>query len=258
VHPVAIIQARMGSTRLPGKVLLPLAGRPMLWQIVRRLQWAESPCHIVVATSDLAQDEPIRAMCEGHGIDCFAGSEHDVLDRFYRAAVRSQGDPLIRITADCPFVDPQLVDRLVSFYVAGAFTHAAVATGAGALYLEGGRFPDGLDAECFSFSALETAWREAADPVEREHVTPYIWRNKERFRCGLMTSDVDCSEMRWTVDNQEDFDVAADVYRTLYAEDRPFLMPDILAYFSSHPDIAARNRAFVGKEGYRELWKSGN
>ena len=177
-----------------------------------------------------------------------------MLDRFYQTARQFGGDPLIRITGDCPFADPEVIGRLVQLFGSGQYDHVGVATGAGAIRLKEPHFPDGLDAECFSFAALERAWREAKSPQDREHVTPYIWRNKHLFRCGHVFSDRDCSNLRWTVDNEVDFRVVSEVYATLYREDRPFLIKDILAYLSNRPDLVAANRDFIGKEGYAKLW----
>ena len=253
-HPVAIVQARMGSTRLPGKVLKPILGRPMLAHILERLQAVSAIGAVLVATSDREGDEPVRAFCREHGIGCFAGSERDVLDRFYHAAVHENADPIIRITADCPLVDPELVSRLLAMYDIAQFDHVAIATGAGAIYLEGGRFPDGLDAECFSLQALSRAWREATDPPDREHVTPYIWRNKQLFRCGHLLSDGDYSTLRWTVDNEQDLALVSKIYEALYRDGRPFGWRDVLRLLAENPALAEANRAFIGQEGYRELW----
>ena len=254
-RPVAIVQARMGSSRLPGKVMKAILGRPMLGHIVERLRAVPALADVVVATSDREQDEAICAFCAGENIRWLAGSEADVLDRFYRAAVREGGDPLIRITADCPLVDPELVTRLMARYDTGEFDHVAVATGAGAMFLSGGRFPDGLDAECFSFDALARAWREATDALDREHVTPYIWRNKEIFRCGHLLSDTDYSAMRWTVDTEEDFALIDRIYQALYRSDRPFTMADVLRFLEQNPDLAQKNRRFIGQEGYENVWR---
>ncbi len=251
----AIIQARMGSTRLPGKVLKPILGRPMLWYIVQRIRWVPGLAQVVVATSDQPGDEPIRRFCRDHRIAMFAGSEDDVLDRFYRAAIQYAGDPLIRITGDCPFVDPEVVGRLLKHYETGSYDHIGVATGAGAMFLDGGRFPDGLDAECFSFAALERAWREATEKDDREHVTSYIWRVPGRFRVGILKAEEDYSHLRWTVDNEADFQLVSQIYEALYREDMPFLMADILRYLASHPELAAINQSFIGQEGYLKLWK---
>jgi spore coat polysaccharide biosynthesis protein SpsF len=251
----AIVQARMGSTRLPGKVLRPLAGRPMLARIVERVRTCPAVANVVVATSDGAGDEPIRQLCATERIDCFAGSEQDVLDRFYRAAVMFHADPVIRITADCPLVDPGLLTKLVALFGMGGYDHVGVATGAGALFLGGGRYPDGLDAECFSAAALERAATEATSAPDREHVTPYIWRHKDRFRCGQLTSPVDYSQLRWTVDNEADFHLIARIYEALSRGDRVFGMDDVLQYLAAHPEIAASNESFVGKEGYLDVWQ---
>jgi spore coat polysaccharide biosynthesis protein SpsF len=251
----AIVQARMGSSRLPGKVLRPLAGRPMLARIVDRVRACPSVARVVVATSDREGDEPIRSFCAASKIDCFAGSELDVLDRFYRAAAMFRGDPLIRITADCPLVDPVLVGALIALFGEGDYDHVGVATGAGALFLGAGRYPDGLDAECFSFAAIERAAREATSPADREHVTPFIWRQKDLFRCGQLTSPVDYSQLRWTVDNEADFDLMARVYDALDAPGRTFGMEDVLRYLAKHPELAATNEAFIGKEGYLQVWQ---
>ena len=164
------------------------------------------------------------------------------------------GDPLLRITGDCPFVDPKIISELLNLYRTVDADHVGVATGAGAIHLKGGRFPDGLDAEWIRFSALEKAWREATAQPDREHVTPYIWRNKETFRCDVLKSIQDYSQLRWTVDNETDFQLVAKVYETLYSEGKPFLMEDILNFLAHHPEIAALNNAFIGQEGYQALW----
>ena len=255
MRPVSIIQARMGSTRLPGKVLKPILGRPMLWYIVQRVRWAPDVVEVVVATSDQPGDEPIRRFCQEHDIALFAGSENDVLDRFYRAAVQYAGDPLIRITGDCPFVDPKVVGCLLELYKIGDYDHVGVATGAGAVFLDGGRFPDGLDAECFSFATLERAWRETTEPSDREHVTPYVWRVPGRFRLGVLKAERDYFHLRWTVDTEADFGLVSQVYEALYREDKPFLMADILRYLAGNPELAAINESFIGQEGYLEVWK---
>lgn len=239
---------------MPGKVLRPILGKPMLWHIVQRVRAVPELADVVVATSDSPADLPIVEFCDQQGISVFAGSENDVLDRFYQAALRAQGDPLVRITGDCPLADPALIQMVVSRYGEGAFDHVGAATGAGALFLDGGRFPDGLDVECLGFSALERAWREAVDQRDREHVTSYIWRNKALFQCDLVTSDRDYSALRWTVDHEADFEFVSAVYSALYDPDKHFGMTDILSYLAAHPELAALNRDFVGHEGYLALW----
>lgn len=254
MNPVAIIQARMGSSRLPGKVLKPILGRPMLWHIVHRLRFVPELVDVIVATSDQPENDPIRQFCTAENITVFSGSENDVLDRFYQAALLYKGDPLLRITGDCPFVDPEIISDLLDLYRAADADHVGVATGAGAIHLAGGRFPDGLDAECIRFTALEKAWRKAHEASDREHVTPYIWRNKNIFRCDVLESKKDYSQLRWTVDNEEDFQLVSQVYGALFNDKQPFLMNDILDYLSANPEITELNQAFIGKEGYQKLW----
>jgi len=244
----------MGSTRLPGKVLRGIIGHPMLWHVVQRVRHAPGVAEVVVATSDRSSDEPIRRFCQEEEIPCFAGSEEDVLDRFYQTARKFTADPVLRITGDCPFVDPVVIGRVLELYQSGQYDHVGVATGAGAVFMDGGRFPDGLDTECTRFDALERAWREATELSDREHVTPYLWRVAGRFRLGSLKAQKDYSSLRWTVDNEADFDLICKVYEALYHQERPFLMEDILQFFASNPDLAKANRDFIGQEGYEKLW----
>jgi spore coat polysaccharide biosynthesis protein SpsF len=253
-HAVAMIQARMGSTRFPGKVLKPILGRPMLLHIVQRVRSVRALKNVVVLTSERCEDQPIRDLCRSEGIAVFNGSENDVLDRFYQAALRYSADPLVRVTGDCPLVDPQLIEQLLEIFAAGSWDHVSVAAGAGALYLNRGRFPDGLDAECFSIAALKRAWSEATASSDREHVTPYIWRVPERFRCRLVDADGDYSDMRWTVDHEEDFVMITRIYEALYRPERPFTFAEIIDFLKRRPELALLNRARIGTEGYAGVW----
>jgi spore coat polysaccharide biosynthesis protein SpsF len=225
----------------------------MLWHIYQRAAMTPGVARVVVATSREAGDEPVRTFCGEANLPVFAGSETDVLDRFYQAARQFQADPVIRITGDCPLVDPEVVGRLLEHYARGDYDHVGVATGAGAIFLEGGRFPDGLDAECFSFAALERTWREAVEPSDREHVTPYIWRMPGRFRLGLLLADHDYSQLRWTVDQEEDFLLISDIYAALHRKGEAFGMNEVLAYLHRRPELAAVNQSFRGQEGYAAL-----
>ena len=252
---VAIIQARMGSSRLPGKVLRPLLGYPMLGHIVRRVGAANRIDQVVVATSTLPGDEPLREFCRQAGIAFFAGSESDVLDRFYQTGRLHRADQVVRITADCPLADPRLIDQVIALREAGNLDHIGIAAGAGAAKLEGGRFPAGLDAECLRFAALEAAWTEATAPTDREHVTPFIWRQPERFRLGVHKSECDLSHLRWTVDYEEDFALVAEIYAALHREDTIFGMADVLAYLESRPELAARNAHRIGSANHVKIWQ---
>ena len=255
---VAIVQARMGSTRLPGKVLKPIMGKPMLWYLVKRLERTAYVDKVVVATSEEKDNDVIRDFCKQYSINCFSGSENDVLDRFYKAAKQYNSDVVIRITGDCPLLDPGLIgEMLKEFITSNQYDHYGVACGAGASTEEfnGHRYPDGLDAEIFKFSVLETAWNKAKDQLEREHVTPFIWRRPELFSLGTKTSPKDYSLMRWTVDNKVDFEVVEEIYKNLYPNKPDFGLKDILEFFNTHSELQDKNKHFIGDEGYGKFFK---
>ena len=193
---VAIIQARMGSSRFPGKVLSDLHGHPVLWHVIDRAKRAMSIDDVIVATTDSALDDPISSFCEAISVCCFRGSEADVLDRFYKAAKHVKADVVVRITADCPFIDPEVIDQVVARFKEGDLDYASNTLRC--------TYPDGLDTEVFSFTALETAWREARSPAEREHVTPYL--RKGGFRvCNVQSkTPVAPGAYRLTVDYPSD------------------------------------------------------
>lgn len=238
---VAILQARMSSTRLPGKVMKPILGRPMLARQVERLRRCAALDELVVATSDQPDDAPIAALCAQDGVACFRGSLADVLDRFTRCAREHGADHVVRLTGDCPLTDPAMVDELVRFYLAGDFDYAA--------NCRPPTLPDGLDAEVFTAAALEEAWREARDPFEREHVVPYIIRRPERFRMGNWAWPEDLSGLRWTVDEPEDLAFATRVYEALYPAKPDFGFADVLALLAERPELADVNRRFTRNEG---------
>ena len=251
---VAIIQARMGSTRLPGKVLKPLAGHPMLWHIVQRIKAAPGVDKVLIATSIRPENEVLRDFCAQEKFSCFSGSEDDVLDRFQKAASSANATTLLRLTADCPLADPDLIGRLVAAYKNGSYDHMSVATGAGSIHETQPRFPDGLDAEIFSFAALDRAWNEAKELHDREHVTPYIWRNGNLFKLGKLFAETDLSKMRLTVDRPDDFEVITQIYAALYRPDRHFILKDVLAFIAANPKLKALNESGIGHEGYEKLW----
>jgi len=248
---LAIIQARLGSTRFPAKVLQPILGKPMLWHIVCRVRHTASVDEVVVAVPNGPKDEPLRRFCQEQGILCFAGSEFDVLDRFCQAAGKHGGDPVLRITADCPLVDPALIQELIELYRSGSYDHVGVATGAGAEHLQEGRFPDGLDAECFSFAALERSWREATDARDREHVTRYMWNNRQLFRCGNLTAKHPYPELRLTVDHPEDFLLVTRIYESLCSPNRVFLLDEVIEFLNKNPQLLEINRHRAEISSYR-------
>lgn len=257
MRTVVIIQARMSSSRLPGKVLKSIVGKPILGNIVERLSWVPAINKIVVATSDEITDQPIYEFCRQNNISCYRGSLNDVLDRFYQAAREYRADTVIRITGDCPCVDPELVTQLINLFRQDNYDYACIATGAGAIF-DKRRFPNGLDAECFRFESLEKAWRETTEAADREHVTPYIWRNKDIFKCGSLKPDKDYSNIRLSVDHREDFELVTEIFEALYNKEKPFLMKDIIDFLQVKPHLLTLNQSFIGKEGYLNLWKLDN
>ncbi len=237
---VAIIQARMGSTRLPGKVLAELSGKTILWHVVNRVRHVRALDRIVVATTLEAADEKIARWCEDEGVDCFRGSSEDVLDRYYRAALEYDAAVIVRITSDCPLLDPSLVDMAIAKFQTGGFDHVSV----------GGNYPDGLDTEVFSFAALAIAWKEARLGSEREHVTPFIWKQPERFRLFGFSAPDDYSTMRWTVDDERDLSFVRAVCDGLGRREKPFGMQEILDYLELHPQLLEINAGTMRNEGY--------
>lgn len=251
---LAIVQARLGSSRLPGKVLLPLAGRTVLWHIVNRLKSVQSIDEIVVATSDQPENRRILDYCQQNEIPTFVGSEHDVLDRFYKTALAYSAQKVIRVTADCPLVDPETIGRLIDVFEQEKFDYCAVFTGAGAAQSKEGRYPDGLDCEIFRFSALEKAWSEASQAPHREHVTPYIWLNPSKFNLGRLSSPTDLGFLRVTLDHQEDYNLICWIYEQIYRAGSIFRLDDVLALLKNNKEKFKANVAFIGHEGYQELW----
>lgn len=203
-----VLQARMGSMRLPGKVLMPLSGRPMLSHIVERLKKVPNSEALIVATSTNKADDAIEEFCSREGVDCFRGYELDVLDRYYRAAIRFKLTNIVRATADNPFVDPAEIDRLIGLHkkTGADYTHSFDA------------LPIGVGAECFTFAALERSWKEGMKPNHREHVNEYIQENPALFRIEALTipPDKTAPELRLTVDAPEDFKKAEAIYAKLY------------------------------------------
>lgn len=230
----AIIQARMGSTRLPGKVLKPIIGAPMLSHVVERTRRAVKVDQVIVATTIRGQDEPIVDLCAAEGWPYFRGSENDLLDRYYRAALHFGTDVIVRITADCPLIDPGIIDKTVAAYLESLPRPDYVSTG-----LPHRTYPRGLDTEVFSFAALERAWSEDADPAWREHVTPYIYRHPGLFRLGGVTNTFDHSEMRWTVDTPEDIRFVRLVFEH-FGHNR-FSWGDVLPVLAAYPEWLAIN-----------------
>lgn len=244
---IAIIQARMGSTRLPGKVLKKVCGKTLLELQNERLQRVAGIDQIVIATTLAGDDDDIVQLCAEKGIDFFRGSENDVLDRYYQAACTwgcKAKDTILRITADCPLIDPQVIASVLQLYDKAGADYASNA--------DPPTFPDGLDVEVLSFAALTRAWQEAVLLSEREHVTPYIRKHPELFSRVNLENDTDYSDLRWTVDEPEDFALIKRIYEDLYYLKNDFLMGDILKLLEQKPEYKKINNSFRRNEGYRK------
>lgn len=237
---VAIIQARMGSTRLPGKVLMNLAGEPMLARVVNRCRRATLLADVVVATTTQPADEAIVRLCEERGWPCVWGSEDDVLDRYHQAAEARHADVIVRITSDCPLIDPAVVDRTVK-----EFLDRQPGVDYACNVLPQRTFPRGLDVEVASRAALDRAWREDRNSSSREHVTRYVLQHPELFCTYGVTNDRDYSRMRWTVDEAEDLAFVRRIYGH-FGHDR-FSWLDVLGVLAEHPDWMDINSAVKQK-----------
>jgi spore coat polysaccharide biosynthesis protein SpsF len=249
VRTLVVVQARTGSTRLPGKVLLPVAGAPLLLRMLDRVLAARSRFDLVVATTDRPEDDALAAKVRRFGVRVFRGHSTDLLDRHRRAAEAGRADVVVKVPSDCPLVDPGAIDRVL----------AAVRAGEGRLdfvsNLHPPTWPDGNDVEAVTREALEQAWREADRPHEREHTTPFLWDRPDRFRIGNVAweTGLDLSmSHRLTLDYPDDYAFVAAVYDALWRADRPvFSLSEILALLEARPELHALNARYAGVNWYR-------
>jgi spore coat polysaccharide biosynthesis protein SpsF len=277
---LVVVQARTGSTRLPGKVLLPLAGRPLLARLLERVRAARTPFALVVATTTEAADEPVRELCRGLrplDVECFSGHPTDLLDRHYQAALAARAEVVVKIPSDCPLIDPGAIDRVLGRFRREPERWDYVSN------LHPPTWPDGNDVEVMPMGALAAAWREASRPHEREHTTPFLWDQPERFRIANVTLDGEergadaggvgelegrdpAAAARWggaagrdlsmshrfTIDYPADHDFLRAVYDALWTPARPvFGLDEILALLAARPDILAINARYAGVNWYR-------
>ncbi len=236
MRSVALLQARMSSRRLPGKVLMPIDGRAMLLRQIDRVRRATLIDELVVATSVDRSDDPIERACREEGIDVFRGSLHDVLDRFHSAALAARADHVVRLTGDCPLSDPQIIDRVIRHHRENECDYTS--------NFVPPTFPDGLDCEVMTMGALASAWRQAIAPDDREHVTPFLYHHPAAYRVGHISHDIDLSAWRWTVDEPEDFAVVEAVFKRLLPVKPAFVMDDICRLARDCPEIFAENLRF--------------
>ncbi|KKK92185.1 hypothetical protein LCGC14_2705460 [marine sediment metagenome] len=237
-----IIQARMGSTRLPNKVLSDIIGKPMLWHLVNRLQYSKLNPEIIIATTISERDRKIIALADKLNLKSYAGSIEDVLDRYYQTALKFNAEIIVRITADCPLMDPEVFDKVVKSFLEGDSNYTS--------NTHPPTFPDGLDVEVFSFKTLMKTWKEAQLSSEREHVTPYMWNHPDIFKLDNVYNNEDLHELRWTVDEEKDLVFVKEIFKNLYPKKKIFLMNDIIELLREKPELIEINNKIPMNEGY--------
>ena len=244
---IAIIQGRMGSVRLPGKIMMPLCGQiPALGCMLARVKQSKQIDQLIVATTTNPEDQAVVQYLQGTNQEYFRGSEQDLLDRYYQGAKTfgaKSSDIVVRLTADCPVIDPDVIDDIVKIYKAGGYDFVSNT-------LQPYSFPDGMDVEVFSFKNLERAWREASLPSHREHVTFYFWQHPDLFKIFYHKSDKDLTSYRLTLDYSEDYQVLQKVYEHFSGFE--FSMQDILQFLDQHPEIRNINAALPQNAGWLE------
>jgi spore coat polysaccharide biosynthesis protein SpsF len=238
VKIAAIIQARMGSTRLPGKVLLDLGGETVLARVVGRLRRATRVDKIVVATTNSVADDAMVRECHRLQVSSFRGAEDDVLDRYYQAARMCAAEAVVRITSDCPVIDPELVDETVGRFIEEQGDYASNSFSR--------TYPRGLDTEVFTMGALERAWRDARQPYEREHVTPFFYEHPEFFRLVSLCGRIDYSQYRWTLDTADDLELLRAIYERFSSRD-DFRWTEVIQLMEREPELAELNSRVVQK-----------
>ena len=251
----AILQARLGSSRLEGKILMDICGKPLLAHVIERVKAARTLDRVIVATTTEPDDARLREFLKKQDVDVFLGQENDVVDRFYQAAKYFESDVIVRITPDDPFKDPAVIDRAVTLlrgadppvdYVSNCSYDGSIPA----------TFPEGIDIEVMTFDCLEKIWNGADKPSEREHLTPYIFRRPQEFRRLGFRHTEDLSALRWTIDYQQDMDFARQIYARLYPRKPLFLMEDILQLLEQEPELSRMNNGVDRYEGYARSVKA--
>ncbi|MGG3887914.1 cytidylyltransferase domain-containing protein [Metabacillus fastidiosus] len=238
----AIIQARMTSTRLPGKVLKKVNGKTLLEYQLERVKRSKLIDEIIVATTTNKSDDPIVSLCNQLSVSVYRGSEDDVLSRYYEAAIQYDADVVVRLTSDCPLIDPQVIDFVIQTYMDNCEVVSYVSNCFERTY------PRGLDTEVFSFQALQQAYQEAILQRDREHVTIYLYTNPEKFRLMTVRNKSDESQYRWTVDTIEDFELIKNILEAIYPVNSQFTWKGILGLLNENPEWNEINAMIEQKE----------
>lgn len=241
---IAIIQARMGSTRLSGKVMKKLGNKTVLAHVVNRVSMSEKIDKVIVATTKNVEDDTIVKECESIGAYYYRGSQDNVLSRYYEAAKEEKADIVIRVTSDCPLIDPFIIDKMIDYFIEEKndsnidyLSNTLIET-----------FPRGFDVEVFTFKSLEQAYNHATYDYEKEHVTPYIYINKDKFKIANYSNDKNYSQYRLTLDTTEDYEVLKKVYDNLYKKDDMFYFDEIISYLENNPEISQINKQIKQKK----------
>lgn len=245
---VIVVQARMSSSRLPGKVMLPILGHSLLYRMVERLRMIKHKAEIVIATSQESSDDIISQESERIGVACYRGSLDNLLDRHYQVGLQTGAAIVLKIPSDCPLIDPRIIDEVLDFYYADPFRYDYVSN------LHPATFPDGNDVEIMTMECLERTWKEAEKQLELEHTTPYIWENQEKFRIGnvVLQSGEDYSiSHRFTIDYEADYQFIKRVFEELYPKKTDFSCDDILNLLEEKPEIYSINNKYAGVNWYR-------
>jgi len=245
---VIVVQARMSSSRLPGKVMLPVLGKSILFRMIERLRMISHKAQIIIATTDDKNDDIIEQEAWQMNVACYRGSLNNLLDRHYRAGLQLNADIVLKIPSDCPLIDPNIIDGVLDFYFDHKGEYDYVSN------LHPATFPDGNDVEIMTMDCLKRTWKEAKRPLELEHTTPYIWENHEKFRIGNLAMGA-CEDYamthRYTIDYEADYQFIKRVFEELYAENHGFSYRDILNLLNEKPEIYAINAKYAGVNWYR-------
>lgn len=248
INIVTVIQARTSSSRLPNKIFLPLEQRPLLYRMYERVALSKLKGTIVIATTIDKSDDNVEKLCKEFQINCFRGHPADLLDRHYQAAKLFNADAVIKIPSDCPLIDPNIIDKVIEFYIKNFSKYDYVSN------LHPATYPDGNDVEIMSFEALQNAWHNAKRNLEREHTTPYLWENPDKFRIGNVEweTGLDYSmSYRFTIDYEKDYNFLKLVYKELYPINDKFTLQDILDLLERKPEIKKMNEEYWGVNWYR-------
>ena len=243
---IAIIQARMGSTRLPGKVLMEVNGRPLLAYQLDRISKSKKLDRVIVATSTLEKDNAIENFCKDYGVDCYRGSENDVMSRYYECAKKYNPDTVVRMTADCPLIDPEIIDKVVQKFECDNVDYCG-----NTVPPESSRFPDGSDVEVFSMKALERSNVEVKDTRLREHVTFQFWQDKN-YTSNQYTQEKNWSKYRITVDYSEDFEVVEYVFSELKVKKIFGSLDEIIKIIDNNQEIKEKNSQYFFGQGWNK------